>query len=55
MHLLKEIKASENIIGVIAVDARFSPVQKVNYVVEHTRVGQITDYDKLVLGSLDGW
>ena len=42
-------KKSENIIGVIAVDARFSPVQKVNYVVEHTRVGQITDYDKLVL------
>ncbi len=39
----------ENIIGVIAVDARFSPVQKVNYTIEHTRVGQITDYDKLVL------
>ncbi len=42
-------KSAENIIGVIAVDARFSPVQKVNYVIEHTRVGQITDYDKLVL------
>ncbi|MGE5581659.1 MAG: DNA-directed RNA polymerase subunit alpha [Bacillota bacterium] len=42
-------KGAENIIGVIAVDARFSPVQKVNYVIEHTRVGQITDYDKLVL------
>jgi DNA-directed RNA polymerase subunit alpha len=42
-------KGAENIIGVIGVDARFSPVQKVNYVIEHTRVGQITDYDKLVL------
>jgi DNA-directed RNA polymerase subunit alpha len=42
-------KSYENIIGVISVDARFSPVQKVNYVVEHTRVGQITDYDKLIL------
>ncbi len=42
-------KNAENIIGVIAVDAHFSPVNKVNYVVEHTRVGQITDYDKLVL------
>lgn len=51
-------KGAENIIGVIAMDARFSPVEKVNYVVEHTRVGQITDYDKLVLevwtdGSID--
>jgi len=42
-------KNTENIIGVIAVDAHFSPVNKVNYVVERTRVGQITDYDKLVL------
>lgn len=42
-------KNVENVIGVIAVDARYSPVIKVNYVVEHTRVGQITDYDKLVL------
>lgn len=39
----------DNIIGNIAVDAHFSPVQKVNYVIEHTRVGQITDYDKLIL------
>jgi DNA-directed RNA polymerase subunit alpha len=36
-------------IGVIPVDAIFSPVQKVNYHVEHTRVGQMTNYDKLVL------
>ncbi|HBG16224.1 MAG TPA: DNA-directed RNA polymerase subunit alpha, partial [Firmicutes bacterium] len=42
-------KGQENIIGVIPVDSIFTPVQKVNYVVENTRVGQITDYDKLVL------
>jgi DNA-directed RNA polymerase subunit alpha len=36
-------------IGVIPVDAVFSPVQKVNYHVDHTRVGQMTNFDKLVL------
>ena len=36
-------------IGVIAVDSIYSPVLKVNYGVENTRVGQITDYDKLTL------
>lgn len=36
-------------IGVIPVDAIFSPVQKVNYRIEHTRVGQATNYDKLTL------
>lgn len=36
-------------IGVIAVDSIFTPVQKVNFSVEHTRVGQRTDYDKLTL------
>lgn len=36
-------------IGVIAVDSIYSPVLKVNYTVENTRVGQITDYDKLTL------
>jgi DNA-directed RNA polymerase subunit alpha len=36
-------------IGVIPVDAIFTPVRKVNYHVEHTRVGQMTNYDKLVL------
>ena len=34
--------------GTINIDAIFSPVKKVNYVVSHARVGQITDYDKLV-------
>jgi DNA-directed RNA polymerase subunit alpha len=36
-------------IGVIPVDAIFSPVRKVNYKVEPTRVGQATNYDKLVI------
>ena len=36
-------------IGVIAVDSIFTPVKKVNFAVEATRVGQITDYDKLIL------
>jgi DNA-directed RNA polymerase subunit alpha len=36
-------------IGVLPVDALFSPVRKVNYTVEHTRVGQVTDYDRVVL------
>jgi len=36
-------------IGVIAVDSIFSPVRKVNYEVHNTRVGQVTDYDQLIL------
>ncbi len=36
-------------IGVIAVDALFSPVRRVNFAVEDTRVGQVTDYDRLLL------
>lgn len=36
-------------IGIIPVDSIFTPVRKVNYVIENTRVGQITDYDKLIL------
>src|SRR3989338_8308446 len=36
-------------IGVIAVDSIFTPVRKVNFHVEDTRVGQMTDYDKLIL------
>lgn len=36
-------------IGDIPVDAIFTPIEKVNYVVEHTRVGQMTDYDRLIL------
>jgi len=36
-------------IGVIPVDAIFTPVRKVNYTVENTRVGQMTNYDKLTI------
>ncbi len=36
-------------IGIIPVDSIYTPVRKVNYTVENTRVGQITDYDKLTL------
>jgi len=36
-------------IGVIPIDSSFTPVSKVNFTVENTRVGQITDYDKLTL------
>ena len=48
----KNKQLNQNIIGVIPVDSIYTPVQKVNYNVENTRVGQITDYDKL---SLEVW
>ncbi|NTW28367.1 MAG: DNA-directed RNA polymerase subunit alpha [Coriobacteriia bacterium] len=51
-------KRPEDPIGVITVDSLFSPVSRCTYVVENTRVGQRTDYDKLTLevetnGSID--
>jgi DNA-directed RNA polymerase subunit alpha len=42
-------KKEEQAIGVIPIDSLFSPVRLVKYSVENTRVGQITDYDKLIL------
>ena len=42
-------KNDELPIGVIAVDSIYTPVERVNLKVENTRVGQITDYDKLTL------
>jgi DNA-directed RNA polymerase subunit alpha len=36
-------------VGTIFLDSMFSPVQKVNFIVENTRVGQRTDYDRLIL------
>ena len=39
----------QNVIGVIPVDSIYSPIDKVNYNVTNTRVGQVTDYDKLTL------
>ena len=38
-------------IGLIPVDAIYSPVRKVAYRVDHARVGQVTDYDKLTCRS----
>ncbi len=45
----ERIKTKDMPIGVIPIDAVFSPITKVNYVVTNARVGQITDYDKLTL------
>ena len=42
-------KTAQMPIGVIPIDSIYTPIRKVNYVVEDTRVGQITDYDKLTL------
>lgn len=42
-------KAADAPIGVIPVDAIYSPVKKVSYKVDNTRVGQVTDYDKLTM------
>lgn len=42
-------KSEENPIGVIAIDSMFTPVERVNMLVENTRVGQQTDFDKLTL------
>ncbi len=36
-------------IGTVPIDALFSPIRKVNYTVQNARVGQVTDYDKLIL------
>jgi len=44
-----ENKRPDQAIGVIAIDSIFSPVTRVKYAVENTRVGQRTDYDKLVI------
>lgn len=48
----EENKKEDQAIGVIAIDSLFSPVSLVKYSVENTRVGQITDYDKL---NLEVW
>jgi DNA-directed RNA polymerase subunit alpha len=42
-------RAEDSPIGVIPIDAIYSPVRRVSYRVEPTRVGQVTDYDKLLL------
>ena len=42
-------KTEDTPIAVIPIDSIYTPVKKVNFTVENTRVGQITDYDKLIL------
>ena len=42
-------KTPQTVIGVIPIDSIYTPVYKVNYTVENTRVGNMTDYDKLTL------
>ena len=42
-------KKDDQAVGVIPIDSLYTPVQRVNFTVENTRVGQITDYDKLTL------
>ena len=42
-------KKEDTPIGVIAIDSIYTPVERVNLAIENTRVGQITDYDKLTL------
>jgi DNA-directed RNA polymerase subunit alpha len=38
----------DNIIGLIPIDSSFGPIERANFTVENTRVGQVTDYDQLV-------
>lgn len=45
----KEALKESTSIGDIPIDSEFTPVKKVNFKIENTRVGQITDYDRLVL------
>ena len=49
-YISAEVAEDENkLIGEIKLDAMFSPVKKVTYKVENSRVGQVTDFDKLIL------
>ncbi|MCT4635598.1 MAG: DNA-directed RNA polymerase subunit alpha [Rickettsiales bacterium] len=44
-----QMRSDDDPIGLIPIDALFSPIKKAFYKVENTRVGQVTDYDKLIL------
>ena len=48
-QLSDQNKSESDPIGTIAIDSSFTPVEKVNYFVENTRVGEATDYDKLII------
>ena len=45
----KQLMQEKNDLNVLPIDSIYTPVLKVNYTVENTRVGQITDYDKLTI------
>ena len=49
MFPLTGTRRPQTVIGVIPIDSIYSPVTKVNYTVEPTRVGDKTDFDKLTL------
>ena len=48
-QLADQNKSDSDPIGTIAIDSSFTPVEKVNYYVENTRVGEATDFDKLII------
>lgn len=48
-RISEQNKSDSDPIGTIAIDSSFTPVEKVNYYVENTRVGEATDYDKLII------
>ena len=48
----EELARTASVIGILPIDSIYTPVLKVNYNIDNTRVGQITDYDKL---TLDVW
>ena len=48
-QLADQNKSDSDPIGTIAIDSSFTPVEKVNYFVENTRVGETTDFDKLII------
>ena len=49
LYQLMVTKKRDLPIGVFPIDSIYTPVSKVNYTVEKTRVGQSTDFDKLIL------
>lgn len=48
-RISEQNKLDSDPIGAIAIDSSFTPVKKVNFTVENTRVGEATDYDKMVI------
>ena len=48
-RISEDNKDDKDPIGTIAIDSSFTPVEKVNFTVENTRVGESTDYDKLII------